>query len=272
MVSQVEDKWYQLSGEAVLKAIGADTSGLTPDEVREKRLKFGANQLESRKKTSPVIVFLRQFLSPLIYILLVATIISIVVGHFIDAWVIMGVLLINAVIGFLEEGRAEQAMEALSRMVSPRAKVRRGGKVAEIPAAELVPGDILFLETGDKVPADARLLEVSNLRVNEAALTGESMPIEKHTRLVAGEAPVAERKNTVFMGTIINYGRATAVVVRTGMATEMGKIATGLMEVKPEPTPLQQNITRMSRYIIIMFLGVLALLVIVGLLRGLGAR
>ncbi len=232
-------------------------------------LKYGPNELKGKKKTPPAIVFLRQFLSPLIYVLLVAAVISLIVEHFIDAGVILGVLFLNAAIGFIQETRAEKAMEALIQMAAPKARIRRDGDIRLIPAREVVPGDIVLLETGDRVPADARLIEVSNLKVNEAMLTGESMPVDKGTDSFHEDVPLAERKNMVHMGTIVNYGRATAMTVRTGMATDIGQIATAIQEIKPEKTPLQKNISRVSRYLVALFLGICALLVAVGLLKGL---
>jgi Ca2+-transporting ATPase len=264
----MNEQWYKLGPEEALQALESRRSGLTAAEARDRLLRYGPNRLQGKKKTPPVLVFLRQFLSPLIYVLLVAAVISIIVGHFIDAWVILGVLLLNALIGFIQETRAEKAMEALMQMAAPKARVRRECDIGMVPARDIVPGDVLLLETGDKVPADARLIEASNLKVNEATLTGESVPVDKHIKPIAGEPPVAERKNLVFMGTIITYGRATAVVVRTGMDTEMGRIATGLQEVKPEKTPLQKSISKLSRYIVSLFLGVCALLVAVGLVKG----
>lgn len=264
----MEEAWHNLNPDEALKALDSKRSGLTVAEAGARLLQYGPNLLKGRKKTPPILVFLRQFFSPLIYVLLVAAIISIIVEHFIDAWVILGVLLLNAIIGFVQETRAEKAMEALIQMAAPRARVRRDGSINMVPAREIVPGDILLFETGDKVPADARLIEASNLKVNEATLTGESVPVDKHTKSLAGELPIAERKNQVFMGTIITYGRATAMVVKTGMSTEMGKIATGIQEVKPEKTPLQKSISKLSQYIVGLFLGVCALLVAVGLLKG----
>ena len=265
----MEEKWYQLGAEETLQKLGSRRSGLTATQVKEKQLEYGPNQLEGKKKTSPILVFLQQFLSPLIYVLLVASIITMAVGHYLDAWVILGALILNAIIGFVQEIRAEKAMEALLRMAAPKASVRRDGIVREVPAHELVPGDILIFEVGDKIPADARLLEVSNLKTNESTLTGESVPVDKYSKSLHGELPVAERKNMLFMGTVITYGRATAVVVKTGMATEMGKIASGIREVKREPTPLQKSVSRLSKYLVAIFLSVCVLLVIVGLIRGL---
>jgi len=264
------EQWHNLSPDEALLALNSRRSGLAETETKRRLLQYGPNELKGRKKTPPVLVFLRQFLSPLIYILLAAVIVSVIVEHFMDAAVIMGVLLLNAVIGFVQERRAESAMEALIQMAAPRARVRRDGNVKQIPAREIVPGDILLLETGDKVPADARLIEVSNLKVNEATLTGESMAVEKHTKAISGAVPVAERKNLVYMGTIVTYGRTTAMAVRTGMSTEIGKIATAIQEIKPEKTPLQRSVSKLSRYIIGLFLGILSLLVAVGILKGLG--
>ncbi len=262
-------QWHNLSTSEALEAFGSRRSGLTGDEASSGRMRYGPNELKGKKKTPPAIVFLRQFLSPLIYVLMVAAIISLIVEHFIDAGVILGVLFLNAAIGFIQEVRAEKAMEALIRMAAPKASVRRDGAIKVIPAREVVPGDIVLLETGDKIPADARLIEVSNLKVNEAMLTGESMPVDKHTDAIREDVPMPERKNMVHMGTIVNYGRATAMVVRTGMATDIGQIATAIQEIKSEKTPLQKNISKLSRYIVILFLGICALLVAVGLLQGL---
>jgi Ca2+-transporting ATPase len=263
------ERYYNIPARQVLGGLESSTDGLTPAESRARLLRYGPNVLAGRKKTPPVVVFFQQFLSPLIYVLLIAGVISIIAGHLTDALVVFGVLLINAVIGFLQETRAEKAMEALIRMASPRASVRRDGVAKDIAARDIVPGDILLLETGDKVPADGRLLEASNLKLSEAILTGESVPVDKHTGILKGELPVSDRKNMVFMGTVVAYGRATAVVTGTGMNTEMGKIAAGIRDVKPEKTPLQKSISRLSRYLIFLFLGVCALLVVLGLVKGL---
>ena len=262
-------QWHNLSTSEALEALGSRRSGLAVTEAKSRLLQYGPNELKGKKKTPPIIVFLRQFLSPLIYVLMVAAIISLIVEHFIDAGVILGVLVLNAAIGFIQETRAEKAMEALIQMAAPKAHVRRDGNIRLISAREVVPGDIVLLETGDRVPADARLIEVSNLKVNEAMLTGESMPVDKNTGAIREDVPMAERKNMVHMGTIVNYGRATAMVVRTGMATDIGQIATAIQEIKPEKTPLQKNISKVSRYIVVLFLGICALLVVIGLLKGL---
>ena len=265
----MEQRWYNLDVDGMLETLASRRSGLISNEVRSRLAQHGPNALTAKKKAPPVVVFSRQFLSPLIYVLLIAAAISIAVEHYLDAWVILGILVLNAVIGFTQEARAEKAMEALIRMAAPKARVRREGAIKTVPAREIVQGDIILLETGDKVPADARLIEASNLKINESALTGESVPVDKHSFALDGELPVAERKNQVYMGTIITYGRATAVVTAMGMSTEMGKIATSIQEVKEEKTPLQKSISKLSRYILITFLSVCALLVGVGLLKGL---
>jgi Ca2+-transporting ATPase len=263
-------QWHNLTANEALRVLNSRRSGLSETEAKTRSLQYGLNELRAKRKTPPIVVFLRQFLSPLIYVLLAAVIVSVVVEHFVDAAVIGGVLLFNAVLGLIQETRAERAMEALKEMAAPKARIRRDGSIRQIPAREIVPGDILLLETGDKVSADARLIEVSNLKVNEAALTGESMSVDKHTKAISEVVPVVERKNLVYMGTIVTYGRATAMAVTTGMSTEIGKIATAIQEIKPEKTPLQRSVSKLSHYIIALFLGILVILIVAGILRGLG--
>lgn len=270
LIKRMTAQWHSLDPEAALRLLDATRAGLSEAEAKKRLARYGHNELRGKKKTSQVLVLLRQFLNPLIYVLLIAVIISIVLRHFIDAGVIMSALIINAVVGFMQETRAERAMQALIQMVAPRAKVKREGKVQLIPARALVPGDIIILETGDKVPADARLVRVANLKVGEAILTGESMPVDKHVVALNEAVPVADRNNLVYMGTIVTYGRGTAVVASTGMVTEMGKIATAMEEVETEKTPLQKSIQKLSRYLIVVFLTVSALLLVVGRLKGLG--
>jgi Ca2+-transporting ATPase len=264
-----DHQWHLISPDDTLGTLGSRRSGLSESEARERLLRTGINELKGSKKTPAVLAYFKQFLNPLIYILLVAVVISLLVEHYFDAWVILGVLILNATIGFIQERRAEKAMEALIRMAATKATVRREDKMKTILAREIVPGDILFLETGDKVPADARLIEVHNLKVNESALTGESLPIGKQTDALSEEVPVAERKNLVYASTVINYGRAVAVVTNTGMQTEIGKIASAIEEVKPGMTPLQESISKLSKTIIFIFLGICILLIISGILRGL---
>jgi Ca2+-transporting ATPase len=264
----MNEQWYNFDTEKTLQKLDSKLHGLTTAEAASRLGHFGPNLLERKKRTSPALIFLQQFMSPLIYVLLIAVAISFAVGHFTDGYVVIGVLLLNAIIGFVQETNAEKAMEALMKMSAPQARVRRDGVPKMVPSREIVPGDVLLLETGDKIAADARLLEISNFKVNEATLTGESVAVDKFTRALPEELTVAERKNMVFMGTIATFGRAVAVAVVTGMDTEIGRIAGELQDVKPEKTPLQQSIANLSRYLIILFLGVCALLVLVGHFKG----
>jgi len=262
-------QWHSIPADDVLKEFDSKRAGLEQAEAEVRLKSYGTNELRTKRKTPRILVFLKQFLSPLIYVLLAAALVSIVVEHYLDAWVILGVLLLNAIIGFVQEIRAEKAMEALLQMAAPKAKVRRDGNVRSLPVREIVPGDVVLLESGDRVPADARLIDVSNLRVSEAALTGESIPVDKHTGPISGDISLADRKNMVYSGTTINYGRATAVVVRTGMATAIGEIAAAIQEIRPEKTPLQKSISKLSRYIIGIVLSVIGVIIAVGVVRGL---
>ena len=265
----MDKRWFQLTTEETLQELSSRRSGLTEEEAKSRLREYGPNELQRRKKTPRIVAFLRQFLSPLIYVLLLAAGISLAVEHYIDAGVIMGVLLLNAIIGYMQETRAEEAMEALLQLAAPKAKVRRGGTIRFVPAREIVPGDIIILEAGDRVPADARIIEASNLKVDEATLTGESVATEKHTAALREDVTLAERKNTVHMGTIVSYGRATAATVATGMSSEIGRIAQAIQEVTPEKTPLQKSISRLSKYLLVLFIAICSLLVIVGLIKGL---
>ncbi len=267
--------WHTLTSQEALAKSGSRASGLTGEEAKERLERYGANELICKKKTPLVVVFLRQFLSPLIYVLLAAGVISLVSQfftgevHYVDAIVIFGVIILNAVIGTLQESQAEKAMKALLEMAAPKAQVRRNSKIETVPARDIVPGDIVLLEAGDRVPADVRMLESANLRVDESALTGESIPVEKRPEPLPEEAVIAEKVNMLFMSTIVTGGRAEGVAVLTGMNTEIGRIATGLDEVPHEETPLQKNIRKLGRYLVFVFLGVCAILVVVGLVQGL---
>jgi Ca2+-transporting ATPase len=264
-------QWHKLSPDESLAELDSKNDGLTQVEARLRLKQHGPNVLTGKPKPPAIVVFSKQFLSPLIYVLLAAAIISLSVGRYIDAFVILGVLILNATIGYIQETRAEKAMEALLKAAAPKANVKRNSTMMQLPTRQLVPGDIILLETGDRVPADARLIEVSNLKVNESTLTGESMPVDKHTKALAKDGLLAERKNMVHMSTIVTYGRATAMVTATGMVTEMGKIATAITDVQTPKTPLQKGIGRLSRYIVGIFLAICTLLVIIGTAKGLEA-
>ncbi len=265
----MRDSWYTQSQESVIDHLKTSKAGLTAEEAARRLTEYGRNTLKGKKKTAPLIMFLRQFISPLIYILFAAALVSLATEHYIDAAVIFAVLLLNAIIGFIQEIRAEKAMDALVKLASPRAKVKRNGKISIIPAAEVVPGDILVLEAGDRVAADARLLEISSLKINESILTGESMPVDKHTEMLQENVILAERKNLVYMNTVVTYGKAVALVTETGMSTEIGKIATAMHEIIEEKTPLQQAIDKLSKYIIVIVSSTLILLALAGWIQGL---
>jgi len=263
--------WHNLTVEEVFKSLDTTHSGISEGKSKERLHRYGPNELTEKGKTPAIVVFLRQFASPLIYILLIAALIEFIVMHKpTDAAVILTVLIANSVIGFIQESRAERAMEALKRLAVPHAKVLRQGTVTKIFASQLVPGDVIVLEAGDKVPVDARLIEAASLSVDESILTGESVPVEKFTGAIEGKATIADMGNMAHMGCAIVNGRGLAVVTDTGMNTEIGKITTQVQETKPPPTPLQRNVTRLGRYIGILVLSIVAVLIVIGLAKGYG--
>ena len=214
--------WHNLAVEEVLKNLDSTRSGLSEETAKERVNQYGLNELTSKGKTPAVVVFLRQFASPLIYILLIAAVIELTVMQKpTDAAVILTVLIANSVVGFIQESRAERAMEALKRLAVPYAKVLRQGALTKISASHLVPGDVIVLEAGDKVPVDARLIEAASLSVDESILTGESVPVEKFTGAIDGKATIADMGNMAHMGCAIVNGRGLAVVTDTGMNTEI---------------------------------------------------
>ncbi len=249
--------WFDQSVPAVLRELKTSAErGLSSAEAGQRLLQYGANSIEEARKVSLLKIFLGQFASPIVWILLAAMIISVLVKEWTDFWVIAAIVALNAVLGCVQEYRAEEAIEALKKMVSLKAKVLRDGKVAEIDASSIVPGDIVLLETGDKIPADARLVEAVNLATQEAELTGESTPVLKSPEMLHDHIAVADQHNMVFSGTIVTNGRGKAVVVSTGMATEIGKIARLIKETKAEPTPLQKKLSSLSK-----LLGVLVIFI-----------
>ena len=252
--------WHLLDGESVLKAVASQVGGLPQDVAAQRLALYGPNRLRPPKKQAPWQRFLTQFHNILIYILLGAGAVTAFLGHWVDTGVILGVVIINAAIGFLQEGKAEKAMDAIRRMLSVQASGLRDGTRCQIPAERLVLGDIVFLQSGDKVPADLRLLKVKDLRIDEAALTGESVPVEKHGKPVQESAPVGDRKGMAYSGTLVTYGTGTGVVVATGEATEIGRISAMLARVQTLTTPLLRKIgefgKRLSLAIIIGAVGV----------------
>lgn len=239
--------WHALDSEAVLKEVAGQVEGLSHAEAERRLAVYGANRLRPSQKHGPLRRFLSQFQNILIYILLGAGIVTAFLGHWVDTSVIIGVVMINAFIGFLQEGKAERAMDAIRRMLSVQATVLRNGVRYAVPAESLVPGDIVYLQSGDKVPADIRLMKVKDLRIEEAALTGESVPVEKSREAVSQTAPIGDRKGMAFSGTLVTYGTGTGVVVATGDATEIGRISAMLARVQTLTTPLLRRIGEFGR-------------------------
>jgi Ca2+-transporting ATPase len=266
--SSSEIRWHNLSVYDLFAELGSNWDGLTQEEAAKRLVKFGPNELVEKKRVSALSIFLGQFKSFLIILLLAAVGLSFVLGEKTDAIVILAIIVLAAGLGFIQEYRAERAMEALKKMAALTATVIRGGKEIELPARELVPGDTILLRTGDKIPADGRLIESVNLKAEEAPLTGESVPVEKTSEAIAGEVGVTDRHNCVFTGTTAVYGRGTAIVTGTGMSTEFGKIAQMLAEVTEEQTPLQVNLDRMGKWIAIGAIVLCFLLASVGIWRG----
>lgn len=262
---------HRLSVDEALKALEAPRTGLTGPEAARRLTSFGPNALKARAKTPLIVLFLHQLANPLAYILMAAALVKLLVKGILDAAVITAVLILMAVIGFVQEMRAEKAMEALKNMVTPRSRVRRGGQVTSLAAADLVPGDLIVLEAGDRVPVDGRLIEATGLKVNESALTGESMSVEKHTSALTGTIALADRKNMVYMGSVVTNGRATVLTAATGMQTEMGRIAAAIQNVPQEKTPLQRSVDRFGRVMLFIVPAIGALLTLAGLYRGLPA-
>ncbi len=249
--------WHSMDGATVLRELDTDPHrGLAEDEVRSRLEKYGHNELKKEEKASPLTLFFNQFKNLLIIILLIATVLSALLGEMVDATIIMAIVIFCAALGFIQEYRAEQALEALKKMLTPTITAIRGGREHEIPSKELVPGDIMLLEAGDKIPADGRLIEIHSLKCDEAPLTGESFPVEKESKLLPEDVPLGDRKNMVLTGTTVTYGRAKVVVTATGMNTEFGKIAEEVAAVVKEETPLEKRTAEIGKWLGIICLGV----------------
>jgi len=249
--------------EEVLEFLSSSPKGLSEEEASRRIKKYGYNELVEKKRVTPIQIFLDQFKDIFVIMLLIAILLSIFIGwykstsvagtnggfldEYVDAVTIGAIVALNAVVGFVQEYRSEKAIEAMKKLAAPRARVLREGKEKFIPAREVVPGDIILLDAGDRIPADARLLETVELKIEEAVLTGESTPVNKTISVVEEKTPVTERKNMVFMGTYVTYGRGKAVVVATGMQTEFGKIAEMVQTVVEEETPLKKKLERFAK-------------------------
>ncbi len=261
--------WHSMEAAQALKELDTDLErGLTEDEVTRRLEKYGYNDLkEKEKRISPFIIFVNQFKNILIAILLIAAVLSAVIGEWMGAALILVIVVFCAVLGFAQEYRAERALEALKKMLSPTTTVLREGRKEEIPSRELVPGDILLLEAGDRIPADARLLESHSLMCDEASLTGESVPVSKEIKPLPEDVRVSDRKNMVFAGTTVTYGRSEAVVTSTGINTEFGGIAEAVAAVKAETTPLAKRMAEIGKWLGIICLSVCFLVLIISILR-----
>src|SRR5512136_291664 len=261
--------WHQKELKAVLAELEVPIDGLSSEEAGRRLAKYGRNELVEKGKRSLLAMIIDQFRDFMIVILIAAAVVSGFLGELVDTIAILVIVLLNAVIGVVQEYRAEKAMEALKQMAAPVARVLRDGSVSSIPGSEIVPGDLVLLEAGGIVPADMRLTETAVLKIEEAALTGESVPVEKHTRILhEALLPLGDRSNMVFKGTVVTYGRGTGIVIGTGMGTELGKIATMLQEEEEVKTPLQRRLTVFGKKIAVAVLFICAFIFGVGLLRG----
>lgn len=260
--------WHSMEVAEALKNLDTDIHrGLSEDEVKKRIEKYGYNELKKEDRISPFTIFINQFKNILIIILLAAIALSALVGEVVDAAIIGVIVIFCAVLGFVQEYRAERALEALKKMLSSTITILRGGKEEEIPSKELVPGDILLLEAGDKIPADARLVENHSLRCDEAPLTGESVPVGKDIKPMPQDVRVSDRKNMVFTGTTVTYGRGKAAVTSTGMNTEFGRIAEEVTTVKVEKTPLEKRTEEIGKWLGIIAVGICILVGGISIIR-----
>ncbi len=262
-------KAHQKDINQILSELNTTIYGLSFQEAQKRLAEYGPNELKEKKKKTKFMILLDQFKDFLIIILIFASIIAGTVGKPIDAVAIIAIVILNAIIGFVQEYRAEEAMAALRKMAAPTSIVLRDGNPVNIPSSEIVPGDIVLLEAGHIVPADMRLIEAATLKIDESALTGESVPVEKNVRLLHDEhLPIGDRKNMAYQGTIVTYGRGSGVVVSTGMDTEMGNIAAMLQEEKEPKTPLQQRLAAFGKRLAVAIFVICIIVFIAGLMRG----
>ena len=267
-VEATPKSWHSMEVEEAIRELNANETGLSQEEAQKRLQKFGPNELKKEKGTSPIKLFVEQFMDILIVILLVATGLSIYLGELTDAIVIIAIVLACAILGFIEEFRSEKALEALKKMTAPTAVVLRSGKEVKIPTSEIVPGDIILLYTGDKIPADSRLLEAINLKVDEASLTGESSPVSKDTKSLKEDMPLNDKRNMLLTGTVIVYGRGKAIVTSTGMNTEFGKIAKMVQMTTEEETPLEKRMASVGKWIGILSIAVCLTVAVIGIIEG----
>lgn len=262
--------WYELENEVVLSHLASNANrGLDEDEAARRISEHGKNELIERGMKSSWRILLEQFTQTMVVVLIIAAIVSGLLGDLKDTVAIVSIVILNALLGFRQEYQAEKAMAALKKLAVPNVKVRRGGHLLELSAIKLVPGDIIYVEAGNMVPADGRLLEAVNLRTQEAALTGESEPVDKTHQVLRGrELPLAERSNMVYMGTLVTYGRGQVVVTETGMNTELGNIAELMQSAGQERTPLQVRLDQLGKTLAWAALGLVLLVSVIGIVQG----
>jgi Ca2+-transporting ATPase len=261
--------WHSLPCDSVFSTLKSTPAGLSRSEAGQRLLEFGPNEVESASRISGLRILLQQFKNALILVLLAATTLSAFLGHEVEAIAISVIVLFAVLLGFIQEFRSERAIEALRQMAAPLAIALRDGEEVEVPARELVPGDVIVLRTGNKIPADVRLVEAVNLQTEESALTGESLPVEKHTSPLSDRhLAVADRKNIAYASTSVTYGRGRAVVIATGMNTEFGKIAEMIQSIEAPKTPLQENLDRVGGILVRVAFIIVAAIAVLGLARG----
>jgi Ca2+-transporting ATPase len=276
----MSSEWHAMKIEELMRALKASEKGLSEEEAKRRLLEFGPNELVERKRVTPFQIFLGQFKDVFVIMLLIAIVISLMVAwykttiapgaegsvdEYVDAITIGAIVVLNAVVGFVQEYRSEKAMEAMKKLTAPKARLLREGKEAIVPAREVVPGDIVLLESGDRIPADGRLIEVVDLKTDEAVLTGESTPVGKITGVLGEKTPVADRANSVFMATHTTYGRGRAIITSTGMGTQFGKVAEMVQAVEEVDTPLKQKLARFAKKLGIIIVGVCAIIFVLEL-------
>lgn len=264
-----DKNWHTMNAQEVIDELKTRLDGLSEKEVKERLKEHGLNEIKQEKKINPLKIFFNQFKDFLIIILLIATVISFALGEVIDAIVIFIIIILCAILGFVQEYKSEKAIEALKKLSTPKAKVIRNGKLTEINANEISIGDIVVLETGDRVPADGRIIEEINLQTDESILTGESLPVKK-TIFPLSDAgiPIADRKNMVYAGTIVTYGHGKMVVTSTGMKTEFGKIAEMIQSMETEKTPLEKKLEDVGKKLGITALAICFIIFLIGVFRG----
>lgn len=265
---QADAPWHHLTADETLARLGAESGGLSEDEAKRRLQRYGPNRLAQTRRRHPLVRFLLHFHNVLIYVLFGAAFVTAMLGHFVDTLVILAVTVVNAAIGFIQEGRAEQAMNAIRDMLAPHASVLRGGGRTSIRAEDLAPGDIVLIEAGDKAPADLRLLRAHGLQAQEAVLTGESAPVEKGEAPAPIAASLGDRSSMVFSGTLITRGQATGVVVATGAKTEIGRISGMLATIETLTTPLLRQMSEFAKWLTALILTIAMLLLVYGYFVG----